>query len=52
MSIWIYRALPAADLMISALTAVIEELDGTKSYWALAHPKPENRISTTRVASC
>jgi hypothetical protein len=23
------------------LTAVIEEKDGTKSYWALAHPSPE-----------
>ena len=29
---------PPYDL---ALTAVIEELNGTKSYWALAHPDPE-----------
>jgi hypothetical protein len=34
--------LPAGPLRI-ALTAVIEELDGTKSYWSLAHPagKPD-----------
>jgi hypothetical protein len=34
--------LPAGPLRI-ALTAVIEEIDGTKSYWSLAHPpgKPD-----------
>ena len=25
----------------ASLSAVIEELDGTKSYWAIVHPKPE-----------
>ncbi len=25
----------------ASLSAVIEEQDGTKSYWAIAHPKPE-----------
>lgn len=29
--------LPASDWQVG-LTAVIEELDGTKSYWALRHP--------------
>lgn len=26
---------------VAGLSAVIEEADGTKSYWALAHPDPE-----------
>jgi hypothetical protein len=32
-----------ADVLTMALCAVIEEVDGTKSYWALAHPpgKPD-----------
>lgn len=30
--------LPAAAAWRANLTAVIEEIDGTKSYWALAHP--------------
>lgn len=34
---------PAAVPIMMALSAVIEETDGTKSYWALAHPpgKPD-----------
>ena len=32
-----FGGLPAGPLEI-AISAVIEELDGTKSYWALAHP--------------
>lgn len=30
-------AMPAGEVSVG-LTAVIEEIDGTKSYWALAHP--------------
>ena len=33
------------------LSAVLEEKDGTKSYWALAHPPATSPISTTPVAS-
>ena len=29
------------DLGPASLSAVIEEHDGTKSYWAIVHPKPE-----------
>lgn len=34
-----FSEIPATALRVG-LTAVIEELDGTKSYWALAHPSP------------
>lgn len=30
-----------ANLGPASLSAVIEEHDGTKSYWAIVHPKPE-----------
>ena len=34
------------------LSAVLEEKDGTKSYWALAHARPTSRTSTDlRVTS-
>ena len=33
------------------LSAVLEEKDGTKSYWALAHPPATSPISTTPIAS-
>ena len=33
------------------LSAVLEEKDGTKSYWALAHPTAKSPISTTPIAS-
>lgn len=33
-------AIPNAALEVG-LSAVIEELDGTKSYWALTHPNPD-----------
>ena len=33
------------------LSAVLEEKDGTKSYWALAHPAATSPISTTPLAS-
>jgi hypothetical protein len=35
-----FSAIPAGALRVG-LTAVIEEVDGTKSFWALAHPSPE-----------
>ena len=34
-------AVPADENWELGLSAVLEEKDGTKSYWALAHPKPE-----------
>ena len=33
------------------LSAVLEEKDGTKSYWALAHPPATSPISTIPIAS-
>jgi hypothetical protein len=43
----------AFDGMTIALSAVIEELDGTKSYWALAHPsdKPDFHHPTCFAAT-
>jgi hypothetical protein len=41
---WAVGATIAADAEVSwmlGLSAVLEEKDGTKSYWALAHPNPE-----------
>lgn len=35
-----FAEIPETALRVG-LTAVIEELDGTKSFWALAHPSPE-----------
>ena len=35
----------------SGLSAVLEEKDGTKSYWALAHPPATSPISTPPIAS-
>jgi hypothetical protein len=35
-----FSEIPPGALKVG-LTAVIEEKDGTKSYWALAHPSPE-----------
>ena len=34
-------AVPADTNWELGLSAVLEEKDGTKSYWALAHPNPE-----------
>jgi hypothetical protein len=34
-------AIPADTNWELGLSAVLEEKDGTKSYWALAHPNPE-----------
>jgi hypothetical protein len=34
-------AVPADENWELGLSAVLEEKDGTKSYWALAHPNPE-----------
>ena len=42
-------ALPADRSWRLGLSAVIEDVDGNKSYWALAHP-PGRRTSTIRIA--
>jgi hypothetical protein len=34
-------AVPADSNWQLGLSAVLEETDGTKSYWALTHPNPE-----------
>ena len=33
------------------LSAVLEEKDGTKSYWALAHARGQARFPSPRIAS-